>query len=40
MKGWYEEYSYVGIMPNNEEMRFATEEEYVEAYNEMIQEVL
>lgn len=35
MKGWYEGYSYVGIMPNNKKMRFATEEEYVEAYKEM-----
>lgn len=32
MKGWYEGYSYVGIMPDGRKMRFATEEEYKEAY--------
>ena len=34
MKGYYEGYSYVGFMPNGKKMRFATEQEYVEAYKE------
>ena len=34
MKGYYEGYSYVGIMPDGKKMRFATEAEYVEAYKE------
>ena len=32
MKGYYEGYSYVGIMPDGRKMRFATEQEYYEAY--------
>ena len=34
MKGYYEGYSYVGFMLNGKKMRFATEQEYVEAYEE------
>lgn len=34
MKGYYEGYSYVGIMPDGTKMRFATEQEYKEAYAE------
>ena len=34
MKGYYEEYSYVGFMPNGKKMRFATDTEYREAYAE------
>lgn len=34
MKGWYEGYSYVGIMPDGQRIRFATEKEYAEAYKE------
>ena len=34
MKGYYEGYSYVGIMPDGSKMRFSTEEEYAEAYEE------
>lgn len=30
MKGYYEGYSYVGIMPDGKKMRFATEQEYKE----------
>ena len=30
MKGYYEGYSYVGIMPDGSMMRFATEQEYKE----------
>ena len=32
MKGYYEGYSYVGFMPDGKKMRFATEQEYYEAY--------
>ena len=32
MKGWYEGYSYCGIMPDGRLQRFATEAEYIEAY--------
>lgn len=32
MKGYYEGYSYVGFMPDGRKMRFATEQEYYEAY--------
>lgn len=35
MKGWYEGYSYVGIMPDGRKIRFATEEEYADAYKTM-----
>jgi len=34
MKGWYEGYSYAGIMPDGKIRRFATDEEYREAYAE------
>ena len=34
MKGWYEKYSYCGIMPDGSKRRFATEQEYREAYAE------
>lgn len=34
MKGWYEGYSYCGIMPDGSEQRFATDDEYREAYGE------
>lgn len=34
MKGYYEGYSYVGFMPNGKKMRFATEQEYIEAWRE------
>ena len=34
MKGYYEGYSYVGIMPDGRKMRFATDTEYREAYAE------
>lgn len=34
MKGYYEEYSYVGIMPDGRKIRFATEKEYADAYEE------
>lgn len=34
MKGYYEGYSYVGFMPDGTEMRFVTEQEYMEAYAE------
>lgn len=34
MKGYYEGYSYVGFMPDGTKRRFATEQEYVEAYKE------
>lgn len=34
MKGWYEGYSYVGIMPDGKKRRFATDTEYREAYAE------
>ena len=34
MKGWYEGYSYCGIMPDGRKQRFATETEYQEAYAE------
>lgn len=34
MKGYYEGYSYVGFMPNDKKMRFATESEYIEAWRE------
>ena len=34
MKGYYEAYSYVGFMPDGRKMRFATDEEYFEAYAE------
>ena len=33
MKGYYEGYSYVGFMPDGTKRRFATEEEYREAYD-------
>ncbi len=34
MKGYYEGSSYVGFMPDGTKRRFATEEEYAEAYRE------
>ena len=34
MKGWYEGYSYCGIMPDGRLQRFATDTEYREAYAE------
>ena len=34
MKGWYEGYSYCGIMPDGRKQRFATDMEYREAYAE------
>lgn len=34
MKGYYEGYSYVGYMPDGKKRRFATEQEYKEAYME------
>ena len=34
MKGYYEGYSYVGIMPDGRRMRFATDSEYAEAFAE------
>ena len=34
MKGWYEGYSYCGIMPDGTQRRFATKQEYKEAYAE------
>ena len=34
MKGYYEGYSYVGFMPDGSERRFATENEYREAFAE------
>lgn len=34
MKGYYERYSYVGIMPDGRKQRFVTEQEYAEAYEE------
>lgn len=34
MKGWYEGYSYCGIMPDGRKQRFATDTEYREAYAE------
>lgn len=34
MKGYYEGYSYVGFMPDGRKQRFATEQEYYEAYIE------
>lgn len=34
MNGWYEGYSYCGIMPDGTKRRFATEQEYKEAYAE------
>ena len=34
MKGYYEGYSYVGFMPDGTKQRFATEQEYKEAYAE------
>lgn len=34
MKGWYEGYSYCGIMPDGRQQRFATDTEYREAYAE------
>lgn len=37
MKGYYEGYSYVGFMPDGTKMRFATEQEYKEAYAEYAQ---
>ena len=37
MKGYYEGYSYVGIMPNGSKMRFATDQEYIEAWREWCQ---
>ena len=38
MKGYYEGYSYVGFMPNGKKMRFATEQEYKEMYEERIEQ--
>ena len=34
VKGWYEGYSYVGIMPNGRKQRFVSDSEYREAYAE------
>ena len=34
MKGYYERYSYVGFMHDGSKRRFATEEEYREAWKE------
>ena len=34
MNGWYEGYSYCGIMHDGTKRRFATEQEYKEAYAE------
>ena len=36
MKGYYEGYSYVGFMPDGSERRFATENEYREAFAEEV----
>lgn len=37
MKGYYEGYSYVGFMPDGTKMRFATEQEYYEAWRDSCQ---
>lgn len=38
MKGYYVGYSYIGYMPNGKKMRFATEDEYREMYEERSKE--
>jgi len=38
MKGYWNGYSYVGIMPNGEKRYFVNREEYEEAYRDYFEE--
>lgn len=38
MKGYYERYSYVGLMPDGTWRRFVSDTEYAEAYREAREE--
>lgn len=38
MRGYWERYAYVGFMPDGTKRRFATYEEYREAYQDAMEE--